>query len=63
MQEKTATFTLGRTTEGALVFSEIDPQTRQAIPMRKSLVGTLYLRKDALGGKQPTDVTITVRYD
>jgi|TARA_R110000751_G_scaffold215713_7_gene319169 hypothetical protein len=51
------TFKFDRETKGALKFEE-----EVAVGAQK-VVGSLYLRKDAVGEARPSEVLVTVRYD
>ena len=58
MEKQEAIFSFEKETKGALRFQEIDPKTGEQPD--NYLVGTLYLRKAALGGGRPTTLHITV---
>lgn len=55
-------FALEKETKGALRYAEID--TNGKVKEYPNVVmGTIYLRKDALGGKKPNNLTIRIAMD
>ena len=55
---KTASLKLAAETKGALKYEEVDAQGNPTV----DLMGTLYLRKSALGGAKPATLAITVTF-
>jgi hypothetical protein len=51
---------LERETKGAVRFYEVNSNGRVAT-LEESLLGTIYLRKSALGGEVPASIEVTVK--
>lgn len=49
-----------RETKGAVRFQEVD-SNGNAVEVVDGVIGTLYVRKTALGGKVPTTLTLTIQ--
>ena len=56
----TATFTLERETKGAVRYAEVDSNGTVLAIGEGAKIGTLYIRKDALDGKIPLRIKVTV---
>lgn len=57
---KDLTFSLEKETKGAYQYKETDEQGKTLAS--GYLIGTLYLRKDALGGQKPQSITVKVQF-
>ena len=56
---KTLAFVLERTTKGALRYAELGPDGAP-LTQADAVVGTLYVRKSALTGQEPSRLTVTI---
>ncbi len=52
-------FTLEKTTRGAVRYAELNDRGER-VDQAESVIGTVYLRKSALAGDEPKEITITV---
>lgn len=56
----TAKMVFERETKGAVRFQEVNADGK-ALDMQEAAIGTLYVRKSALGGTIPQSLTITIQ--
>lgn len=60
----TITFALERETKGALRYQEVDPADGRPIDLANGAkVGTLYIRKSALGSAQPKLISVSLAWE
>jgi len=57
--QRTVRLQLEKTTRGAIRYREVNTKG-EPVDQAESVVGTLYLRKTALTGEEPTAVSVTI---
>lgn len=57
--ERTVMMDLEKETKGAVQYKEVNDMGAQ-VPIADALMGTLYLRKSALGSHLPSSIKVTV---
>lgn len=58
--KKVVKFHVEKTTPGAVRFKEVDDKGERVTIADGASIGTLYIRKSALGTNVPEDITVTV---